>query len=132
MPSVYIAKRKRKQKDGSYKISKVYWVEIRYGRNGPKFHRSTKKISKRQAEEAVLILVKDIEANELKYYGLELMTIDTMMGKWWIDKGRYLGGAETEEFRVNNLIGILGKDTPIKDLGDIQVNKYIQARKKKT
>lgn len=128
MPSIYLFKRKTKNKDGTVKESKIYTAEIRFGRKGPKFLRSTGKSIRREAELEAEKIATDIERKELKYHGLELMTIDTLFGKWWIEYGSNLKSAPVEKYRVQNLINNFTDDLPIKDLNDKEVHLYIQAR----
>ena len=72
--------------------------------------------------------MKEIEKNDLPFHGIEIMTIDTMFGRWWLEHGQNLKGAKVEKFRVRNLIDNFSEDLPLKDLNDIEVNKYIQNR----
>lgn len=128
MPSISIYKRKRRQKDGTTKASKVYWAEIRFGRKGPKFFRSTGKTIEREAKEAAKEMAQEIERKEAPFHGIQLMTIDTMFGRWWLEHGKNLKGADIEKFRVNNVIVNFTQDLPIKDINDVEVNKFIQNR----
>lgn len=128
MPSIHIYKRKNKNKDGEFKEAKFYTAEIRWGRSGPKFLRSTGKSTRREAELEAEKIAVDIERKELKYHGIELMTIDTMFGKWWLEYGKNLKSAPVEKYRVKNLINNFTDDLPIKDLNDKEVHNYIQAR----
>jgi integrase len=73
-------------------------------------------------------IATDIERKELKYHGVELMTIDTLFGRWWIEYGQKLRGSGTEKFRIQNLIANFTDNLPIKDLNDKEVHSYIQFR----
>lgn len=128
MPSIHVYKRMHRQKDGTQREAKIYSAEIRFGRSGPKFLRSTRKSNRREAELEAEKIALEIERKELKYHGVELMSIDTLFGRWWIEYGQKLRGAGTEKFRIQNLIANFSEGLPIKDLNDKEVHSYIQAR----
>lgn len=120
MPTVY----KRRKADGTF--AEVFTADIWI--NGAKFSRSTHCRVRREAEkQAAEEEAKIRQALARKH---EPLTIDTMMGRYWRDHAKKLPSAKSVKYHIERLLEIMGRDKPLEQMGNADVNRYVTTRSK--
>jgi hypothetical protein len=110
--------------DGTY--AEVYTADIWV--NGAKFSRSTGCRIRRDAEKRAIEIAEEIRKDLSRRH--EPLTIDTMMGKYWVEHAKKLPSANSVKYHIHRLLEIMGRDKPLADLGNADVHRYVIMRSK--
>ncbi len=120
MPTVY----QRRKPDGT--LAKVFTADVWI--DGAKFSRSTGKRVRRDAEKQASEIEAKIRADLARKH--EPLTLDTMMGRYWRDHAKALPSAKSVKYHIHRLLEIIGRDKPLAELGNKDVNHYVVTRAK--
>lgn len=122
MPTPY----KRRSKDGS--LSKIFSVDIWI--DGRKFSRSTGKRTKPEAKAEIPRIREEIRAElHRQSLGIARLTIDTLMGTWWQERGQYHASAQrSTKYHVKVLLDTLDPNLPLEELSNKHIAAYVNAR----
>jgi integrase len=97
-----------------YKPAKSRLWQYDFVVGGLRFHGSTGQTTRRGAEKAEAR--KRLEVAEGRYGSAEGVTLDLACGRWWGDIGQHRGDAPDVERRLETLLSIMGRETPLKDI----------------
>lgn len=120
MPTVY----QRRKTDGTF--AKTFSADIWIG--GHKFQRSTGKTTRRDAEKRAAELEAEIRQDLARRH--EPLTLDTLMGRYWDEHAGTLPSAKSVRYHIDRLLEIIGRDKPLAELGNADVNRYVTVRSK--
>jgi integrase len=120
MPTVY----QRRKPDGT--LAKTFTADIWI--NGKKFPRSTGCKTRRDAEKEALAIEAKLRRELASQH--EPLTLDSMMARYWDEHAGDLPSASSVKYHITRLLDILGKDKPLAELGNKDINQYVNARKK--
>ena len=120
MPTVY----KRRKPDGTF--AEVFTADIWI--DGTKLSRSTGCRVRRDADKKAAEIEAQIRAERARRY--QPLTLDTMMGKYWAEHAKPLPSANSVKYHIHRLLEIIGRDKPLAELGNADVNRYVVARAK--
>lgn len=114
----------RRKSDGT--LAKTFTADIWVG--GRKFSRSTDATTRRDAEKRAIQLEAEIRKELAQRH--EPLTLDTLMGKYWEEHAGELPSARSVKYHIQRLLDILGRDKPLAELSNADVNRYVTTRKK--
>lgn len=120
MPTVY----RRRKSDGTY--AETFTADIWIG--GNKFSRGTGKTTRRDAEKRAAELETEIRQELAQQH--EPLTLDTLMGKYWDEHAGALPSANSVKYHIERLLEILGRDKPLAELGNADINRYVTTRRR--
>lgn len=118
MPTVY----RRRKAEGTYAetFTADIWID------GTKFSRGTGKTTRRDAEKRASELEIEIRQELARKH--QPLTLDTMMGKYWEEHAGALPSAKSVRYHIERLLEILGRDKPLSEFGNADVNRYVVTR----
>jgi integrase len=128
MPSIYVFRRKWKDKEGKQQIAKEFSAEIRFS-GGARYLRRTGETEERRAKAAARGLAADIEAKELPRRGKEVMTLGKMFAKWGMEKGNELRSGKDVAWQIEKLMQFIGEAREVAEIGNKDVNGFVQDAK---
>jgi integrase len=120
MPTVF----RRRKADGT--LAEVYSANIWI--NGAMFLRSTGCKVRRDAERRAVELEAEIRADIARRH--EPLTLDTMMGKYWVEHAAELPSASSVKYHIARLLKMMDKNLQLAELSNKHVNAYVVARAK--
>jgi integrase len=120
MPTVY----QRRKPDGT--LAKTFTADIWI--NGKKFPRSTGCKTRRDAEKKAIAIEAQLRRELASQH--EPLTLDSMMAKYWDQHAAELPSSSSVKYHIARLLDILGKDKPLAELSNKDVNQYVNTRKK--
>lgn len=128
MPSIYVFRRKWKDKDGKPQTAKEYSAEIRFA-GGARYLRSTGETEERRAKAAARGIAAEIEAKELPKRGKEVTTLETMFAKWIVERGEDLRSRKDIKWQIEMLLKFMGGTREVAEIGNKDVNGFVQDAK---
>jgi integrase len=120
MPTIY----RRRKPDGTF--AEVFTADIWI--DGAKFSRSTGCRVRRDADKKAAEIEAQIRIELARKH--EPLTIDTMMGKYWQEHAKSLPSAKSVKYHIHRLLEIIGRDRPLAELSNADVNRYVITRSK--
>ena len=97
---------------------------------GHRFHGSTKRTNRRQAEaiertekEKARALARQVSVRS------EKLTLDLAAGRFWNEVGKHHVNADTTWTNIERVVGFLGKDKQLDDVGDNDVTQLVAWRR---
>jgi integrase len=118
MPTVY----RRRNADGTQ--AETFTADVWVG--GKKFSRGTGQTTRRDAEKRAGEIEREIREELARRY--EPLTIDGMMAKYWEEHAGPLPSAKSVKYHIERLLEIIGRDKPLAELGNADVNRYVTTR----
>jgi integrase len=118
MPTVY----RRRNADGTQ--AETFTADVWVG--GKKFSRGTGKTTRRDAEKRASEIESEIRQELARRY--EPLTLDGMMAKYWEEHAGPLPSAKSVKYHIERLLEIIGRDKPLAELGNADVNRYVTTR----
>jgi len=120
MPTVY----RRRKPDGTFAetFAADVWV------NGKKFSRGTSKKTRREAEKRATEIEAEIRAELSARH--DPLTIDSLMARYWDEHAAALPSASSVKYHITRLLEIIGRDLPLAEMSNKDVNRYVTTRAK--
>jgi integrase len=128
MPSIYVFRRKWKDKDGKPQTAKEYSAEIRFA-GGARYLRSTGETEERKAKGAARRIAAEIEANELPKRGKEVLTLASMFTRWTNERGNELRSGKDVAWQIEKLLQFIGAAREVAEIGNKDVNGFVHDAK---
>lgn len=124
MPSIYVFRRKWKDKDGRPQTAKEFSAQIRFA-GGARYLRSTGEADKRKAQAAARRIAAEIEAKELPKRGKDVMTMETMFARWIVERGEELRSGKDIKWQIEKLLHFIGGARVVAEIGNKEVHGFV-------
>ncbi len=128
MPSIYVFRRKWKDKTGRTQTAKEFSAEIRFT-GGARYLRSTGETEERRAKAAARSIAAQIEAKELPKRGKEVTTLETMFAKWIVERGEELRSGKDIKWQIEMVLKFMGGAREIAEIGNKDINGFVHDAK---
>jgi hypothetical protein len=106
------------------KGSPYYTYDFQY--KGDRFCRSTKAVTKREAEQLERQARASVKAH---YRPGGTLTLDAAFGKWFLEHGQHLASQSTIKGHVDALLDGMGRETPLHSITDSSIASYVAERR---
>lgn len=123
MPSIYVFRRKWKDKDGRPQTAKEFSAQIRFA-GGARYLRSTGEADKRKAQAAARRIAAEIEAKELPKRGKDVMTMETMFARWIVERGEELRSGKDIKWQIEKLLHFIGGARVVAEVSNSTIHGF--------